>query len=865
MNRENDRLERFRVVAVASLLAATLSVTDLNAQLVINEIDYDQPGISDAAEFIELKNVSGAPLALGGFAVELVEGGGAEPDVYQVIALPAISLAADDYFVLCADASQVANCDLDVTPDTNLIRNGAPDAVAVVSGGNIVDVVSYEGDTAAPYVEGSGEGLEDSFVLENSGISRFPDGVDTDQNNVDLAARVATPGSENSSAGFDCPNAGGADVEIFEIQGAGEEAACDGETVTTLDNVVTGTVEDGFYMQTPDERSDGDPLTSDGVFVFTFDAPAVEVGDLVDVTGDVVEFFGLTEITFADVTMTATGMPIPTAIELTESFPGPDPQVVHDLERVEGMVVSAMGSSTGPSDNFGDIAMVVGTDRPFREPGIEFPGLPGLPVWDGNPEVFEVDPDALGLPDLVVNAGQLISASGPMTYAFGDYQILPSTYNLGPEPQVDRPVRPRAPGELTIATLNLFRIYDTVDDPGTFDDVFTEEELRIRSIKAATYITEILQGPDVVALQEVENLTVVERVAQEIQALVPVLSYDAHVIGGNDVGGINNAYLTRSDTIQADSLEQFGADTIFTFDGSLLNDRPPLVLEATYTGAGGPLSFTAIGVHNRSLGGIEDPDDGLRVKNKRLEQAVNLSLFVQELQDAQPTRPIVVLGDFNGYEFTDGYVDVLGQITGSLDPLGDELETFDAVDPDLANQTLNVPADDRYSFLFSGDSEVLDHILTSSALTPLVVDVAFGRGNSDASSSFLLDTMAGPLRASDHDGMVIYVNPGGGGGDLTLDASGTCPGETTISITGGVPGGTVGVIFSEMAGTDPLGAGPCVGTPSGLSNPELFNLFTLDASGEFTLTREAPPQVCGVLLQAVDGNDGCVLSNVDGF
>jgi len=836
----------------ASLFTAALFAPDaVQAQLVINEIDYDQPGISDSAEFVEIKNTSGAAVNLAGFSIELVEGGGAEPDVYQTIALPGVSLAADDYFVVCSNAVNVANCDLDVAPDTNLIRNGAPDAIAIVQGGSIIDVVSYEGDSPAPYTEGSGVGLEDSFVLEDSGISRFPDGVDTNVNNVDFGARLVTPGAENTAAGFDCPNAGGQALEIFEIQGAGDVAACDGETVTTEGNIVIGVGSEGFYMQTPDDRADGDALTSDGIYVFTFGAPGVELGDVVDVTGDVSEFFGLTEISFADVTTVGTGAPLPTAVVFDENFPSPDPQTVPDLEKVEGMLVSAEGSSTGPSDNFGDVGMVVGLERTFREPGIEFPGLPGLPVWDGNPEVFETDPDGLGLPDLLVNAGQRIDATGPMTFAFGDYQILPNVIELGPAPDVARSVRPRGPGELTIGTLNLFR---------------PEDDLDTRSVKIAAHITQILQGPDVVAVQECETLAVLERIAEEVTNLVPPLVYEAHLIEGNDIGGIDVGYLTRVDTIEVDTIEQFGADTIFTFDGSLLNDRPPLVMDATFTGGSEPYPFTAIVVHNRSLSGIDDPDGGLRVKTKRLEQAANLSEFMQDLQVADPNQPIVVLGDFNGYEFTDGYADVMGQLTGNLDPLGDELDSYDALDPNFFNQTFEVPADDRYSFLFAGDSESLDHILTSASMTPFVVDVAYGRGNSDASSTFLLNTEPEflPVRASDHDGMVVYLNPAGAT-EIIFSATGTCPGETTLSITGGTPGGTAGIIFSDTLGSDPLGAGPCIGTPSGLSSPQLFSLVTLDGSGSFTLTRDAPLQACSALLQIVDAGAGCALSEVDGF
>jgi hypothetical protein len=97
-------------------------------QLVINEVDYDQPS-TDTAEFVEIKNNGSSAVSLSGVTLELVNGSGGA--IYDTINLPAVSLAAGDYFVVCANAATVANCDLDDDPDTNFIQNGAPDAVGL--------------------------------------------------------------------------------------------------------------------------------------------------------------------------------------------------------------------------------------------------------------------------------------------------------------------------------------------------------------------------------------------------------------------------------------------------------------------------------------------------------------------------------------------------------------------------------------------------------------------------------------------------------------------------------------------------------------------------------------------------------------
>jgi len=163
--------------------------------LVINEVDYDQAS-TDTAEFIELKNVSESAINLDLFSIVLVSGAG--PSVYGIIDLPDVSLDPGEYYVICGDATNVDNCDLDVTPNSNLIQNGSPDAVALMESGSLIDTVSYEGNTLG-YTEGSGAGLVDA-PGDGVSISRCPDGIDTDQNNVDFSQRPLTPGIEN-----DCP------------------------------------------------------------------------------------------------------------------------------------------------------------------------------------------------------------------------------------------------------------------------------------------------------------------------------------------------------------------------------------------------------------------------------------------------------------------------------------------------------------------------------------------------------------------------------------------------------------------------------------------------------------------------------------
>ncbi len=421
--------------------------------------------------------------------------------------------------------------------------------------------------------------------------------------------------------------------------------------------------------------------------------------------------------------------------------------------------------------------MTTQATRAYREPGIEFPGLPGLPVWDGNPELFEVDPDGLGGTDEVLFAGQVVAAEGPLTFSFGDYQVLPKTLAIGPEPTLPRPVRDRMPGELTIATQNRLRFFDDVDDPGIVEPVLDTADFQGLLGKFSLHVRDVLGSPDVLAVQEVENLNVLLELAARIAADDPSVVYSAHLFEGNDVGGIDVGYLTRDDTIQVNAVDVFGESILLSVDGSLLFDRPPLLLDATYTGAGGPFDFTVVNLHQRSLSGIDNTGStGDRVRTKRLEQAQEVAGLVQDLQTTDPEIRIVVTGDFNGFEFTDGYVDMLGIIAGDLDPAGAQLPGTDVVDPNLVNQILTLPAEERYSFIFGGSAQSLDHMLTSSAMTPFVSDIAYARGNADVPDSFMEDDTT-PLRVSDHDGLVLFLALVlDEDGDGVLDEVDLCPG-----------------------------------------------------------------------------------------
>ena len=170
-----------------------------NAAVVINEIDYDQPG-TDTAEFIELFNSDTSAVSLENYSVDLINGSNSTS--YRSIDLSGFSISASGYFVMCGDASLVANCDYSFTTTSGWMQNGAPDAVALYQTGNLLDSLSYEGEIA-PFQEGSVLAFADSNT-DIASLSRIPDGFDSDEIGLDFQSGCITPGTANIAGIGDC-------------------------------------------------------------------------------------------------------------------------------------------------------------------------------------------------------------------------------------------------------------------------------------------------------------------------------------------------------------------------------------------------------------------------------------------------------------------------------------------------------------------------------------------------------------------------------------------------------------------------------------------------------------------------------------
>jgi predicted extracellular nuclease len=750
---------------------------------VINEIhadpaidlsgDANADGVRDATqdEFVELVNTSASDIDISGWT--LSDGFG------QRHVFPAGSVVQSGCSVVVFGGG---------TPTglfgASLVQTASSGALGLNNGGDTITL--SDGVTSLDAGYGSEGGNDQSLTLE-------PDVTGTSFVQHTSASgsggALFSPGTRADGSQFQgCEVLPQGPLAIHEIQGSGDVSPYDNVLVFTTENVVTAIGPEGFVIQTPDGQADGSIDTSEGLYVYTANAPTVTVGDLVVVTGLVREFFGLTEITNNPVVDVVGTAPVPAPVVFDESVPSPDPETPScaiEFECYEGMLVKITGGTVGGSnqrfnsDPVAEVLITAAGERPFREPGVEYPGLsmPPIATWDGNPEIFELDPDRLGLPNQVIPAGSHFDATGVIGFDFGDYELWPTSLTVYPA-VIPSSVRDRARAELTVGSLNMFRLFDDVDDPGETradgavrnDFVASAEEYQRRRAKFVDYIVNVLKAPDVLAVQEVEKIEVLETLAADM-AIVGI-NYTAYMLEGNDVGTIEVGFLVR-DTMAVDAITQLNKDEILDYDGSLLHDRPPLLLEGRSINEGADYPLAVMVVHNRSLGSIDSPSTGERVRAKRLAQAESIARSINELQTEDPNIRLIVIGDFNAFEFSDGYVDAVGVISGNFDPEANLLPGTDYVDPDLINHIYSVPESERYSFVFGGSAQVLDHALASMALDMSFRGLEFGRGNADAADDLINDDST-PLRSSDHDGFVLFITKDVDGDGVNDDAD-MCP------------------------------------------------------------------------------------------
>lgn len=367
--------------------------------LVISEV-YGGGGNSGGAfrsDFIELYNPTSQDIPLSGLSLHYRSTGGSAGAA--PFALSGSVPAGGHFLVKAADGSNTAQPALPEPDATSTFAmSGTGGQVLLINGttpftgtGNVagnpalVDMVGWGSSNTF-------EGTPAAATTNGTSAARAATGADSDVNSADFGTGAPTPTNAGAAPDPD-PDPGTEEATIAEIQGQGASSPLVGRTVTT-EGVVTAVYPtggfNGFYLQTPGE--DTTPGASDAVFVFgpQIDESTLSIGDAVEVTGEVSEFGGLTEVTATTVTPTEdTGDAVANTV-----IPGTDCELPGTgcltgaaldaaREEYEGEIFRPAGDFTvtdvydgsaynppnsGSSNFFGEIGLAANSDQPLITP-----------------------------------------------------------------------------------------------------------------------------------------------------------------------------------------------------------------------------------------------------------------------------------------------------------------------------------------------------------------------------------------------------------------------------------------------------------------------------------------------------------------
>ena len=552
------------------------------------------------------------------------------------------------------------------------------------------------------------------------------------------------------------PSAG---TRIHDIQGATHYSVLAGQVVRTS-GVVTARRSNGFYIQDP--SPDDDVRTSEGIFIFADSATiaTVAVNDLVKIVGTVTEFaFSATQLSTTEIrqdlvskvgtgtiapTVLGSGGRIPptTVIEndasgsenTTNTIFDPNEDGLDFYESLEGMLVQINDAVavSATSARFGEL-WVVGDNGANAAPRSAHGGVVITPD-DFNPERILVSDEivraatgsacgslgASGIPCVNVGATFQAPLVGVMDYDFNTYRVvLVARPTVATNPLTREVSVAQGPDELAIATFNVQNLAPL--DPDS------------KYASLASLIVNNLRSPDVVALEEIQDnngatdngVTAADVTFNKLisfigaaggpvyawRSIEPVNDQD----GGQPGGNIRVGYIYRADrglafvdrpgatSTTPNAVVGAGAGTHLAYSPGRIDplnaawssSRKPLAAEWTYNG----YTFFTIANHFNSKGGDESlegvdqpPQRSSEVQRHR--QAPIVNDFVKQIVTANPQADVIVLGDLNDFQFSETMTLLKGT---ELHALVDTL-----------------PIGERYSYVFEGNSQAIDHILLSN-------------------------------------------------------------------------------------------------------------------------------------------------------
>ncbi|MGK7955334.1 MAG: ExeM/NucH family extracellular endonuclease, partial [Crocosphaera sp.] len=552
---------------------------------------------------------------------------------------------------------------------------------------------------------------DNSQVFDINGVDVTPAIFDTDP-----TIGTDTFGAINPTVGGGDPDPDPTPTFIHQIQGTGASSPLVGQTVT-IEAVVVGDYQDGglgtngdlngFFVQEEDVDTDTNPLTSEGLFIFDGTSPTLDVniGDVVQVTGIVDEFFGLTQLTNVTVSVQGTDN-LPTAA--TVNFPV---TTVDDLEAYEGMQITIPDTLFVTEyfnlDRFGEV--VLSSDGASNEPGTDgrleqftdfnAPDVAGFGAYqeaiatrrivlDDGQTVQNPDPIIHGRGGVPLSSTNTLrggdtvnNLSGVLSFGFGDYRMQPvNPVNF--QPTNPRPLTPDpVGGDLKVASLNVLNFFTTLDETGNPgsgpNGLFprgadNQAEFDRQLEKLVTTLAQI--DADVVGLVELENefgdqngdgQFAIETLVNALNNQVGVGTYtyvDPGVpfVDTGDAISVGAIYKTTSVQVAPGTTVEILTDSDLpalglsgtVFDGVNTNRAPIAVtFEELSTGE----VFTISVNHFKSKGGTGSGDDADigdgqgNFNGTRLRASQALNAWLNSDPTGSGDDDFLIVGDLNAY------------------------------------------------------------------------------------------------------------------------------------------------------------------------------------------------------------------------
>ncbi|MER1987565.1 MAG: chitobiase/beta-hexosaminidase C-terminal domain-containing protein [Solibacillus sp.] len=667
----------------------------------------------------------------------------------------------------------------DIIEDSSAVQPVTASASGLIKAGSTVTLATNtEGATLHYTTDGSEPTIE-------SPIYTGPLTIDADQTIKVFAVKEGFKPSV--IAVFDYVVTDGT-IKIHHIQGQSHTSPMKGQDVTGVEGVVTYLfkIRTSYYatMQTPDSLVDANPNTSEGILVYIGTSyNGVEVGDHIQVDGKVDEYrvegndgdllstqinarngkiITLEKGVALPVVTSVTADTLPRNVIDNDSFDKFDPQedAIDYWESLEGMRVSFSGLKATAPQQYGDISGVLETRATDTNNG-------GILITssDYNADrihlkAFKENGDAAE--DFDVSTGDRFKGEQPIIgvvgYGFSNYKIYVDEADLknifipsNIEPEATTIVKDDS--KLTIANYNIENF--SANSSATSD---------AKAKLIAESFVNNMQSPDIIGIVEMQDnngaiedgsSAADESYERLIDAIVtaggpkyayanidPVYNKDGGAPGANIRPGFlyNPARVTLKAGTTGDAATAVSyANGELSHNPGLINptsdafdsSRKPIAAQFTFNGEDVLVianHFNSKGGDTALFGATQPPVLSSEVQRNKI--AGEVKSFVEAVKADNEQANLVVLGDFNDFEFA--------QPLTILESAG------------LANMIKELPRADRYTYTYQGNSQVLDHILVSEHLKAgTKVDAL--HINADYSG-------VSGKRASDHDPVLVQID-----------------------------------------------------------------------------------------------------------